>query len=167
MIYVIVMFHLLLYLFIYLFFLGSFCAEKNEKANDFPQYFPDFFLFFFNLEKNSLLSQLWPQRESSTYREVCRPSQSEPIDNCRFSFTVTMCHYHGAMSSIRAVAKRSVLVTHSFILIALISYSLNICCLVLPLTLKKQSLFECLTPFYFYAHFCLHCLALFTLPDNE
>lgn len=97
------------------------------------------------------------------------PSQFVPIDDCCFSFTMAVCHYHGVMSSICAVTKRSALVTHSFILIGLISHSLNGCSLVLPLTLTKRSLFECLTPFLIS---CV-CLCLLgsvitaELPDNE
>lgn len=58
----------------------------------------------------------------------------------------TECHYH-VTASICAVTKRSALVTHSLALIALISYSLNTCSLVLSITLMIPSLFECLTPF--------------------
>lgn len=116
-------------------------------------------------DRKGVSAHLWPHLPWSVYL----PSQFVPIDDCCFSFTMAVCHYHGVMSSICAVTKQSALVTHSFILIGLISHSLNGRSLVLPLTLTKRSLFECLTPFLIS---CV-CLCLLgsvitaELPDNE
>lgn len=116
--------------------------------------------FFLNWNKMLCwLSSDLTERAAPAMKCVCQRASRLAV----VSLTVTACHYHVVMSSICAVTKRSALVTHSFILIALISYSLNICSLVLLLTLKKQSLFACLTPFSFptavcvcmYTHVCV------------